>query len=146
MGDELPPGWVAKVSRSKNATYYWHEATQTSTWDRPEAIVLGASHLLVKHNRSRNPSSWKQVDTGLSKVEIFNNPATNQYRVVGVSYKNNAFVINSQIFKQTVYTQASATFHQWADSQHMYGLNFASLKDAEVRRRLSSSSVLRVVS
>jgi hypothetical protein len=29
--------------------------------------------------------------------------------------------------------QASATFHQWADSQHMYGLNFASLKDAEVR-------------
>jgi hypothetical protein len=81
-----------------------------------------------------NDESWKAVDTGLSKVEIFCNRATNQYRVVGVSYKNNAIVIDSQIMKQTPYTQVSATFHRWLDSQHMYGLYFASLKDAEVRR------------
>ena len=68
------------------------------------------------------------MDTGLSKVEIFNDPAKNTYRVVGVSYKNQAIVINSQIFKQTGYTKASETFHQWSDSAHMYGLNFASLK------------------
>jgi hypothetical protein len=79
--------------------------------------------------------SWKQVDDGLSKVELLNDTSRNAYRVVAVSYKSSQIVINSPVVKQTNYTQASNTFHQWADSSHMYGLNFATLKDAEVFSR-----------
>lgn len=88
--------------------------------------------------------AWKQVDTGLSKVEIFNDPNKNTYRVVAVSYQSEQIVIDSQIFKNTNYTQASATFHQWADSAHMYGLNFASAKDAEAFSR-TFAAVLRML-
>ena len=62
----------------------------------------------VYHFNSQT-ESWTPVDAGLSKVEIFNNPTNNSYRVVGVSYKNQAIVINSQIFKQTGYSQVNLT-------------------------------------
>ena len=39
-------------------------------------------------------------------------------------------MINSSIFKELAYGKASDTFHNWADAVHMYGLNFASLEDA----------------
>jgi hypothetical protein len=28
-------------------------------WDRPTADTVRASHILVKHNKSRRPASWK---------------------------------------------------------------------------------------
>ena len=31
----LPAGWVSAVDPSSGATYYWHAATQTNTWQRP---------------------------------------------------------------------------------------------------------------
>jgi hypothetical protein len=40
-------------------------------------------------------------------------------------------VINSNITKDTVYTRASETFHQWADRSYIYGLNFGSREDAD---------------
>ena len=40
-------------------------------------------------------------------------------------------VINSNILKETAYTRASETFHQWADNRLVYGLNFASKEEAE---------------
>jgi NIMA-interacting peptidyl-prolyl cis-trans isomerase 1 len=66
--------------------YYYNRRTKESTWDLPEGIDpknikgyannqdpqnidpleggdgrIRASHLLVKHDKSRRPSSWKEV-------------------------------------------------------------------------------------
>jgi NIMA-interacting peptidyl-prolyl cis-trans isomerase 1 len=70
-----------RLSKSKNAPYFFNTATQQSVWDPPSELTaeqiqrlpgakeyLGsqlaqvrASHLLVKHRGSRRPSSWKEV-------------------------------------------------------------------------------------
>ncbi len=59
------------MSRSKNRVYYFNTDTSESVWEAPEGVEIKklepssgkirASHLLVKHNKSRNPSSWKEV-------------------------------------------------------------------------------------
>ncbi|KAJ2999404.1 cytochrome P450 monooxygenase 9 [Globomyces sp. JEL0801] len=54
--------------------------TNESVWDKPEGVeikalaegngeTIRASHLLVKHSKSRNPSSWKQDVITISKEE-----------------------------------------------------------------------------
>ncbi|KAJ3274122.1 Peptidyl-prolyl cis-trans isomerase NIMA-interacting protein 1 [Terramyces sp. JEL0728] len=59
------------MSRTKNRLYYFNTETQESVWDKPEGAeikpheagdsqTIRASHLLVKHKDSRNPSSWKE--------------------------------------------------------------------------------------
>jgi len=40
-------------------------------------------------------------------------------------------VINCAILKNLKYNQATPTFHQWRDSRHVYGLNFANRDDSE---------------
>jgi hypothetical protein len=40
-------------------------------------------------------------------------------------------VINCAILKGLKYNQATATFHQWRDNKHVYGLNFSSKEDAD---------------
>jgi hypothetical protein len=40
-------------------------------------------------------------------------------------------VINSNVTKDTQYTRASETFHQWSDSRLIYGLNFGTKEEAE---------------
>lgn len=77
------------MSNSRRVPYFYHAETQASAWDKPAdlsgedvkalpgyAEFIGggasggedgkparvrASHLLVKHNGSRRPSSWKEV-------------------------------------------------------------------------------------
>ena len=39
-------------------------------------------------------------------------------------------VINSPIYKELFYQKSSETFHNWNDNAYLYGLNFASLTDA----------------
>ena len=73
----LPDGWIAKESRSSGKIYYYNTVTQESQWDMPEEAATSdsepskvrASHLLVKHNQSRRPSSWKTETITRSKEE-----------------------------------------------------------------------------
>jgi peptidyl-prolyl cis-trans isomerase NIMA-interacting 1 len=73
------------MSNSRRVPYFYHAETQESSWDKPGDLTdeevkklpgyaehiggasgdkparVRASHLLVKHNGSRRPSSWKEV-------------------------------------------------------------------------------------
>nr|CCA14100.1 myosinlike protein putative [Albugo laibachii Nc14] len=42
----LPPGWEARLSRSKNKIYYCNPTLHLTQWDRPEAILAGKSTML----------------------------------------------------------------------------------------------------
>ena len=73
MSDNLPEGWVTKTSKSTGKTYYFNVQTNESQWDKPgggaEDGKVRASHLLVKHNESRRPSSWRQENITRTKDE-----------------------------------------------------------------------------
>jgi NIMA-interacting peptidyl-prolyl cis-trans isomerase 1 len=73
MSDNLPDGWVMKTSKSTGKTYYFNLQTKESQWDKPdggaEENKVRASHLLVKHDESRRPSSWRQDKITRSKDE-----------------------------------------------------------------------------
>ncbi|KAJ3221667.1 Peptidyl-prolyl cis-trans isomerase NIMA-interacting protein 1 [Clydaea vesicula] len=65
-------------SNSNNKVYYLNLSNNQSQWEKPteykELILLKvypvrASHLLVKHNQSRRPSSWKQAEITRTKEE-----------------------------------------------------------------------------
>ncbi|KAH7636715.1 (peptidyl-prolyl cis/trans isomerase) NIMA-interacting 1 dodo [Dermatophagoides farinae] len=72
----LPKGWEKRVSRSTGQAYYLNIYTKESQWDRPtqEANTkdnekIRCSHLLVKHNQSRRPSSWREEHITRTKEE-----------------------------------------------------------------------------
>ena len=73
MSDNLPEGWVTRTSKSTGKTYYFNLQTNESQWDKPSGGAkegkVRASHLLVKHNESRRPSSWRQDKITRSKDE-----------------------------------------------------------------------------
>ncbi|KAH8099785.1 rotamase-domain-containing protein [Cristinia sonorae] len=88
-------GWVVRLSNSRGVPYFYHPESQQSSWTAPpelsedeisslpgakEYLTPGgtisappgqvrASHLLVKHNGSRRPSSWKEDKITRSKEE-----------------------------------------------------------------------------
>ncbi|XP_059495940.1 peptidyl-prolyl cis-trans isomerase NIMA-interacting 1 [Stegostoma tigrinum] len=58
--------------------YFFNHITNRSQWERPKAggnynsvepDKVRCSHLLVKHNQSRRPSSWRQEEITRSKEE-----------------------------------------------------------------------------
>jgi hypothetical protein len=87
----LPAGWEVRHSNSKNLPYYFNAAQQLSRWEpppgtntdklktymathhtaqeiKPEPSAVNgnegkirAAHLLIKHQDSRRPSSWREV-------------------------------------------------------------------------------------
>lgn len=82
-------------SNSKNLPYYFYPETKESNWEpptgtdqetlkkymeryttvpdaqaRPEGAIRCA-HLLVKHNKSRRPSSWKEAEITRTKEEAY---------------------------------------------------------------------------
>ncbi len=73
--------WEEKMSRSKNRIYYFNNDTNESVWEKPEGVEvkpfketvesgqIRASHILVKHKDSRNPSSWKENPITRTKEE-----------------------------------------------------------------------------
>ncbi|KAM9311139.1 peptidyl-prolyl cis-trans isomerase NIMA-interacting 1 [Gastrophryne carolinensis] len=76
--EKLPPGWEKRMSRSSGRVYYFNHMTNASQWERPSAggkngqgepAKVRCSHLLVKHNQSRRPSSWRQENITRSKEE-----------------------------------------------------------------------------
>ena len=73
MSDNLPDGWVMRTSKSTGKTYYFNLHTNESQWDKPSGESqegkVRASHLLVKHNESRRPASWRQDKITRSKDE-----------------------------------------------------------------------------
>lgn len=66
---DLPPGWEVRTSRSTGKDYYFNRNTKESSWERPSSDQVRASHLLVKHNESRRPSSWRTEKITRSKEE-----------------------------------------------------------------------------
>uniref|UniRef100_A0A1L8DU44 Peptidyl-prolyl cis-trans isomerase n=1 Tax=Nyssomyia neivai TaxID=330878 RepID=A0A1L8DU44_9DIPT len=75
----VPAGWEKRLSRSTGMHYYLNTYTKESQWDLPTSPAEPASaqgpnkiqccHLLVKHARSRRPSSWRQENITRSKDE-----------------------------------------------------------------------------
>ncbi|KIK83813.1 hypothetical protein PAXRUDRAFT_832022 [Paxillus rubicundulus Ve08.2h10] len=72
-------GWEIRLSSTKSIPYFFNVDTKQSTWEPPSEFTdeqvktlpgakeywgkpnqIRASHLLVKHNESRRPSSWKE--------------------------------------------------------------------------------------
>jgi len=67
------------MSGSRGVPYFYNSETKTSVWETPDGLTredinklpgaeyltrpakVKASHLLVKHSGSRNPSSWREV-------------------------------------------------------------------------------------
>eukprot|EP01098_Paradermamoeba_levis_P004870 TRINITY_DN2075_c0_g1_i1.p1 TRINITY_DN2075_c0_g1~~TRINITY_DN2075_c0_g1_i1.p1 ORF type:complete len:152 (-),score=28.64 TRINITY_DN2075_c0_g1_i1:115-570(-) len=68
---DLPEGWIRKESRSHGGKYYYFNVhTQESQWDPPTVgPKVRASHILVKHNKSRRPSSWREKNITRSQEE-----------------------------------------------------------------------------
>ncbi|NXE57032.1 PIN1 isomerase, partial [Casuarius casuarius] len=63
---------------SAGRVYYFNHITNASQWERPsgtgkngqgEPTKVRCSHLLVKHNQSRRPSSWRQEKITRTKDE-----------------------------------------------------------------------------
>ncbi|NXM61068.1 PIN1 isomerase, partial [Illadopsis cleaveri] len=59
---------------SLGRVYYFNHLTNASQWERPSGVGstpgrVRCSHLLVKHNQSRRPSSWRQERITRSKEE-----------------------------------------------------------------------------
>ncbi|KAK4873296.1 hypothetical protein RN001_015325 [Aquatica leii] len=71
------------------------------------------------------------TSSGLSKVHIYQHTVQQTFRVVGRKLHDHEVVINCAILKGLKYNQATATFHQWRDNKHVYGLNFSSKEDAD---------------
>ncbi|XP_019717858.1 peptidyl-prolyl cis-trans isomerase NIMA-interacting 1 [Hippocampus comes] len=74
--DPLPGGWEKRMSRNSGKVYYFNRVTNASQWERPaagdvrvEPDKVRCSHLLVKHNQSRRPSSWREQNITRSKDE-----------------------------------------------------------------------------
>uniref|UniRef100_A0A182K362 Peptidyl-prolyl cis-trans isomerase n=1 Tax=Anopheles christyi TaxID=43041 RepID=A0A182K362_9DIPT len=77
--ETVPEGWEKRTSRSTGMTYYLNVYTKESQWDLPTAPAEPANtnephevqcaHLLVKHNKSRRPSSWREENITRNKEE-----------------------------------------------------------------------------
>mmetsp|Transcript_16915 Transcript_16915/g.23537 ORF Transcript_16915/g.23537 Transcript_16915/m.23537 type:complete len:199 (-) Transcript_16915:2926-3522(-) len=92
--EETSGDWIKRFSKSKNRPYYYNTKTKESVWDKPAdwksssssqpqakrpkdntsnssgtIKEVTCSHILVKHNQSRNPSSWKEKQITRSKEE-----------------------------------------------------------------------------
>lgn len=73
--DELPNGWEKRLSRSTGHQYYLNIYSKESQWERPEEPAdpareeIECRHLLVKHQDSRRPSSWRENKIARTKSE-----------------------------------------------------------------------------
>ncbi|XP_069003765.1 vasodilator-stimulated phosphoprotein isoform X1 [Embiotoca jacksoni] len=77
---------------------------------------------------------WLPAGAGpqaFSRVQIYHNPTTNAFRIVGRKMQTDQqVVINCPIVRGLKYNQATPNFHQWRDARQVWGLNFGSKEDA----------------
>ncbi|XP_057694265.1 vasodilator-stimulated phosphoprotein isoform X2 [Corythoichthys intestinalis] len=77
---------------------------------------------------------WLPAGAGpqtFSRVQIYHNPSTNAFRIVGRKMQTDQqVVINCPIVRGLKYNQATPNFHQWRDARQVWGLNFGSKEDA----------------
>ncbi len=67
----LPAGWEVRHSKTHNRDYYFNAVTGKTQWELPVAgETVGAYHILVKHAKSRRPSSWRQVTSRTSQISL----------------------------------------------------------------------------
>jgi len=72
------------------------------------------------------------VGNNFCRVDMYENTSNTTFRVIGRGLQDTSkVVINSSIAKDTQYTRASETFHQWSDNRYIYGLNFPTKEEAE---------------
>ncbi|XP_047540997.1 protein enabled [Vanessa atalanta] len=115
----LPRGYGS--TREKNWEDYWaHEQSISSA----RASVMVYDDTMKRWIPSGSSS-------GLSKVHIYHHTQHNTFRVVGRKLNDHEVVINCGIVRGLKYNQATATFHQWRDARHVYGLNFSCREDAD---------------
>ncbi|CAH4037418.1 protein enabled isoform X1 [Pieris brassicae] len=115
----LPRGYGS--TKEKNWEEYWsHEQSISSA----RASVMVYDDSLKRWIPSGSSS-------GLSKVHIYHHTQHNTFRVVGRKLNDHEVVINCGIVRGLKYNQATATFHQWRDARHVYGLNFSCREDAD---------------
>eukprot|EP00854_Cymbomonas_tetramitiformis_P003516 gene3516-4420_t len=59
-GPALPPGWEELVEEESGDTYYFHEASNVTTWDRPEDAAQKAKHggLHLRGSRLGLSTAW----------------------------------------------------------------------------------------
>jgi len=80
MSDEekVPEGWTVGYSKSKGGLkYYINSFTNESQWETPTLPAqpgerVRVRHLLVKHEQSRRPSSWREENITRTKEEAIN--------------------------------------------------------------------------
>ncbi|KAK6537522.1 protein kinase ssp1 [Orbilia ellipsospora] len=92
----LPAGWEIRMSNSRQLPYYFNPSTNESRWEPPAdtdskkltaymaanhtarptdsnssggSDKIRAAHLLIKHEGSRRPSSWKEQNITRTKEE-----------------------------------------------------------------------------
>uniref|UniRef100_A0A803JE44 Vasodilator-stimulated phosphoprotein n=1 Tax=Xenopus tropicalis TaxID=8364 RepID=A0A803JE44_XENTR len=93
-------------------------------------LVTARANVMVYDDSSKK---WVAAGTGAqgpSRVQIFHNPTTQAYRVVGRKMQDQQVVINCPLVRGLKYNQATPNFHQWRDSRQVWGLNFANKEEA----------------
>lgn len=99
----LPPQYAIRISRTHNREYYLNLTTNESSWEPPAGTdsnklhkylqdfennghkpvvkdnTVRATHLLVKHNQSRRPRSWKSP-SGITRTRDDAIKLIKQYR------------------------------------------------------------------
>lgn len=80
----LPDNWTIRISKTHDHEYYLNTETEQSQWEPPADTDMGrlneylskglhrpqkvrVRHLLIKHEGSRKPSSWKEENITRSK-------------------------------------------------------------------------------
>uniref|UniRef100_A0A914GUB2 Peptidyl-prolyl cis-trans isomerase n=1 Tax=Globodera rostochiensis TaxID=31243 RepID=A0A914GUB2_GLORO len=89
----LSKGWEKRMSRSSGREYYFNVFNQKSQWDRPtrdaeEVVrkpeVVNCYHILVKHEGSRNPKSWRSDKITRSKEDAIKTLEAYREEIVGL--------------------------------------------------------------
>jgi len=95
--------WEIRMSGSRGVPYFYNSVTKASVWETPDNLTreeveklpgaeyltrtVRASHLLVKHSGSRNPSSWREAKISRSKAEAIDILRGYQSEINGSSEK-----------------------------------------------------------
>ncbi|KAM8904133.1 vasodilator-stimulated phosphoprotein isoform 3-T3 [Spinachia spinachia] len=108
-----------------------HIPEQSGTSKSESSICQARATVMIYDDGNKK---WLPAGTGaqsFSRVQIYHNPSTNAFRVVGRKMQTDQqVVINCPIVRGLKYNQATNNFHQWRDARQVWGLNFGSKEDA----------------